>query len=69
MQQAVIYRTLRIIEHRAEFPLAAVCLYEAKALTFKSRYTPPLTSLAHEHKVMFMVFCGVLGVHVWLYDG
>lgn len=63
--QAAVYRTLRTVERRSTFPLAVACLYEAVALSFPNRYTPPITVLAHRHKWVFPVFSAVLGLHVW----
>jgi hypothetical protein len=68
MNQAVVYRTLRSVEKRAEVPVIALCLYEATSLMFRHRYAPPLSVLMHKHKWALPVFCGIVGVHVWFYD-
>lgn len=68
-QQPVVYKTLRVIEKRLAVPLVTACLYEAVALTFHSKRTPPLTKLAHEHKVIFAECLAILVAHVVFYDG
>ncbi len=65
----VIYRTLRLVEKRTATPLAVVCAYEAVALTFRSKRTPPITVVAHKHKWVFPLFSALLGLHIWFYDG
>lgn len=67
--QPVVYRTLRVIEKRLAVPLVTACLYEAVALSFHSPRIPPLTKLAHEHKVIFAECLMILVAHVMFYDG
>lgn len=68
-EHQVIYSSLRKIEKRAEIPMIGVCLYEAAALLFRSKHTPPISVLMHRYKWAFPLFCGILGLHVWFYDG
>ena len=67
--RAVVYKTLRTLEKRATVPVIGVCLWEATALTFPSKFTPPLTKLAHEHWWFMPVFFGAVWVHVKCYQG
>lgn len=69
MQKALVYQVLRKIERRSPLTIAGLCVYEAVALAFPSKFTPPITKLAHNHKWVLPVFCGIVGVHVWFYDG
>ena len=63
-----VYKTLRFLEKRSTAPLIAVCVYEALALIFPNKHTPPITVLANRHKWVFPVFCAGLGVHIWRYE-
>lgn len=63
-----VYKSLRMLEKQSTVPLVGVCVYEAVALTFPSRLTPPITVLASRHKWVFPVFCGLLGLHIWCYE-
>jgi hypothetical protein len=68
IEQAVVYKTLRTVESRMRFPLVGACVYEAVALAFPSKYTPPVSELAHRHKWVFPLFSAALGAHIWFYD-
>lgn len=69
IEHQVVYSCLRKIERRSTIPIVAACLYEAVALTFPDKRIPPITKLAHKHRWFLPVFCGIVGVHVWFYDG
>lgn len=67
--QPVVVRTLRAVERQVPVPLTCLCVYEAAALTVRSKYIPPLSVVMHKHKWTFPLVCGVLGAHVWYYGG
>lgn len=59
-------KAMRNVERSLKGPLAALCAYEAVALTApKNRYTPPICHVISRHKWLFPLFCGALGVHIW----
>jgi hypothetical protein len=63
-----VYKALRALEKRSTVPLVGICVYEAVALSFPNRRTPPVTVLANRHKWVFPLFCGLLGLHVYCYE-
>lgn len=69
MERQRVYKALRILEKRAAVPVISACLWEATALAFPSKFTPPLTKLAHEHWWVLPAFYGVVWVHVKYYKG
>lgn len=68
-QLPAVPRALRAIERQIPVPLTGICLYEALALTLRSKYVPTLSVVMHRHKWVFPLVIGVLGMHVWFYDG
>lgn len=69
MDREVVYKSLRKLERRAAVPVISACLWEATALVFPSKFTPPLTKLAHDHWWFLPAFYGVVWVHVKSYKG
>lgn len=69
LERPVVYKALRTVEKHMRGPLAVACLYEAYALTFRSRYTPPITVLANRHKILAAATGVVIGLHIWFYEG
>jgi hypothetical protein len=68
IERHVVYQAVRRIEKRAAVPLIGACLYEAVALTFRDHRTPPITRLAHNHKVAASVVGTLLVLHIWFYE-
>lgn len=63
-----LYKALRFLERRSTVPLTGACLYEAFALTFPNKHTPPITVLCKRHRWALPAFCAGLAVHVWRYE-
>lgn len=60
-----ISSSLRTVERGLKFPVAALCLYEALAITLGTRRMPTVTSLAATHKrTLPVIISGLIYLHL-----